>query len=212
VKNILIVALAAVTLVGCGQKSEVDSPSENPKNAILPGSKVFPVTPKMVAEADEVKGKVIPAMATRTVDGKTFDTGTLDPSKKALFYAINKECPCCVTATPFVNKLATAPNLTVVGVLFGTPDEASAWVNANQPKFPVISTEDKAIIAAFGMKAGVYMTLVGADKKIEKVYPGYSEKMLNELYPGQTWPDAPKDETSGCDFEGSKKPDNGKGR
>lgn len=206
----LILPIALLVLAGCGAKDATHA-SEDPKNAALPPSKVWPVTEEMKTGAATVVGRVMPAMATKDATGKTVDLASLDPKRKILFYAINKDCPCCVTATPLINQLATNPDAPIViGMLLGTPSEAEAWNSAHQPKFPVIPVW-KEITDTLGMKAGVYMTLIGLDRKVEKVYPGYSKNVLNEIAKAD-WKDAPDDETSGCDFEMVNKKDNGLGR
>lgn len=203
-----------VAACGCNPpEARFEHPSLDPKSAIVPPAKVYPVTPKMASDAAERVGTPAPEFALKDQSGKSWTLASVIEKGPALLYFINHDCPCCSTAQPFVERLskAFAAHVPTYGVINADKEIAARWSKDNAPSYPLLLDPKQEVIQGFGVHAGVYMVLVGKDGMILRVFPGYSAKSLPALAsamakaasiepPKLDWSDAPSEETSGCAF------------
>lgn len=184
-------------------------PSQDPASAIVDPSKVRPVTTLQDQNAAEQVGKPVPPFKMESTLGKTVDYPAISDGKPVFIYFIQKECPCCVEAEPFISTLFEfyAGDAKFVGVINAGVAEGKTWAMKNEIGFPLLSDEKTAWIKAMKVESGVTMALVNPDGVIQKVWPGYSKPILTEiaqaLNPKKEVPifeNAPEKPTSGCRF------------
>lgn len=145
--------------------------------------KDHPVTEQMTKEATELSAKQAPYFELTATSGLKYNLTSLTETKPLLIFFVEKECPCCLGAKYFVDKLMMlyGDSLNAVAIINAEGDVANKWVRSTKPMFPVLQDPMQKTIRAFSAKAGVYTTLVAPGGKIDSAYPGYSKKMLNEL-------------------------------
>jgi len=165
------------------KKPAIAHPSEDPKNAFILPAKIHPVTEKMHAEAMAMTANKAADFSQPDAAGRVLSLSALTKSKPLLLYFIDKECPCCVTALPVVERVREAyrEELNVVGVISAGGLDAKKWVDANQPSYPVLQDPDLRVIKAYKAKAGAYMALIRPGGTIDRLFPGYSRSMVKEL-------------------------------
>ncbi len=190
-------------------------PSADPRSAIVDPSKVHPVTMEMVGDANKRANTAAPAFTSLDENGAKTSLKQVAGGRPLMFYFINAECPCCVEAEPFVERLVVAytGKANFAGVIDAAPAKAKSWKEANTASFPLVTDPQKSIIKKYGVKNGVYFVLVRPDLTIERVYPGYSKALLKQMTTALDrltkqsgtqieTKDAPDRPTSGCSFEG----------
>lgn len=186
----------------------------DPKSAIVDMSEVHPVTPEMKSKAGERVGQPAPTFDLTTAEGKPATLASMSEGQPLLIFFINDGCPCCVTAEPFVERLAQANDgrAKVIGMINSGPEKAKAWQQANGLTFPLVLDPSMKTIQAYGAENGVYMALVSPDGQLAQLYPGYSADVLRQIHTeferySKTAPrpldvkDAPAKPTSGCAFD-----------
>jgi len=179
-----------------------------------------PVTPDMEAAAVSLEAQQAPDFSLKDTDGKVHTLASLTDGKPLLIFFVEKECPCCLGAKHFVDRLAMAyrEQLNTVGIINAEGAVARTWVKATEPKFMLLEDPGMKAIRAYKAERGVYTTLIAPGGRIEKAYPGYSQEMINDTsnriaklagVPAKKIESAaaPKETTSGCVFpaiEGEK--------
>lgn len=209
-------ALGFATL-GCNVEVGQDTSkhaSNNPKSAILKPSEVNPVTPEMASQASADSGRKAPDFSLKGTDGKSYTLASLTQSGPVLLYFINLDCPCCVSAQPFVEELAKSlpKPAHVLGVINTDQEKAAKWLTANKASYVALLDPDSRMITDYRAKAGTYMAILGTDGTMVKLIPGYSKVLLKEAgktmaqltgaaeYNPPAFSAAPDTETSGCRF------------
>jgi peroxiredoxin len=103
-----------------------------------------------------------------------------------------------------------------VGVSDAYPDEARKWARQMDMQFSIIPDPEIDVMKAYSVEHSVYAMLISKDGKIVRMWPGYSDKMLQEVndlvakelgvkvvpFDPQY---APKEMLSGCKFEARTK-------
>ncbi len=179
-----------------------------------------PVSPDMEAAAESLGSSAAPDFQLTDTEGKTHTLASLTKDKPLLIFFVEKECPCCLGAKHFVDRLAMAyrGQLNTVGIINAEGAVARAWVKATQPKFTLLQDPKMTAIQAYKAERGVYTTLIAPGGQIDKAWPGYSQEMLNDAsariakiagVPAKKIESAaaPEEMTSGCVFpaaEGEK--------
>lgn len=172
-----------------------------------------PVTPEMQAAAKELGEAPAPDFDLPGNDGKRHTLGSLTDGKPLLIFFVEKNCPCCLGAKFFVDKMIDLyPGaINAVGIINAEGEIAEAWERVTKPRFLVLQDPSQRVIRAYKAERGVYTTLIAPGGKIVKAYPGYSLDMLKELsgkiaklagVPAKEFESraAPETLTSGCLF------------
>lgn len=180
-----------------------------------------PVTPEMQAAATELSEGQAPPFDLLGTDGKRHTLASLTNGKPLLIFFVEKNCPCCLGAKYFVDKMLDLyPGVVnAVGIINADGEIAEAWERVTKPRFLVLQDPQQRVIRAYKAERGVYTTLVAPGGKIVKAYPGYSLDMLQELsgkiaklagVPAKEFVSraAPKTLTSGCLFPEPETPSN----
>ncbi|MBL8086599.1 MAG: redoxin domain-containing protein [Chthonomonas sp.] len=157
--------------------------STDPKSAIVDPSVVHPVTPDMKKTAFLQAGATAPDFKLPDENGNPQSLDNLAKGKPALLYFIQKDCPCCVSAEPFIEQIAKAygDRVAVIGIANTIPEEAAKWKRLNTFPAPILSDPDLMIIQSYKIATAAYSVVVSKDRKIVEVFPGYSRTMVQAM-------------------------------
>lgn len=123
-----------------------------------------PVPPKAIAEANRLVGRPFLAPA----------------SRPALYYFIEKGCPCCRDAKPLIDRLHTRYG-DVANVIGVVNEDAAGWARATKPRFRTIDDPGGRIARKAGAKTGTHLTLIGRNGRVLLNSPGYSAPVLRRI-------------------------------
>lgn len=106
----------------------------------------------------------------------------LDEHSPVLLYFINTECPCSVDAEPMFNAFSTAyPDLKVIGITNADLKASAKWAEQNRPNHIILSDPKLGSMKAYGAISSVYTAIITQSGKIVKMWPGYSQSMMDEV-------------------------------
>lgn len=153
------------------------------KDLNLRDQKDHPVDPKMQEAADGLEGRIAPAFELPDETGTMRSLASFIGDRPALLFFIEKDCPCCLGAKHFMERLGSMyrGHLSVIGIINASGKTAESWRRVTRPKFPVLEDPQQRVIRQYDAERGVYTTLVRPDGVIEKAYPGYSKDVLDEM-------------------------------
>ena len=142
-----------------------------------------PVTPEQQAAADEIQDKVAPEFSLPSVDGATYQLAELTKDRALLIFFVEKNCPCCLGAKYFVDRMQDLyqDHLTTVAIINADRAEAGKWKRATMADFPILLDPELNVIKKYQATRGVYTTLVAPGGRIAAAYPGYGKQMLKDL-------------------------------
>lgn len=172
-----------------------------------------PVTPDMENAANSLGGEMAADFALPDTEGKIHTLAELSADKPLLIFFVERECPCCLGAKHFVDRMQELyrGELNAVGIINAEDRVSRTWKKVTKAKFTVLEDPEQKVIRAYKAERGVYTTLVAPGGKIVKAYPGYSLTMLRDLSSliaelagvedkGFESNAAPEEMTSGCLF------------
>lgn len=141
------------------------------------------VTPSMADEATKLQAKKAPDFTLIDTNGTSWSLKTLTGDKPLFMFFIEDKCPCCLDGKNYVDALADlySDKANIVGVINAHGDVAQKWVKEVKPRFRVLQDAPQKVISAYGAKRGLYAVLVRPDGTIDKVWPGYSIPMIDDL-------------------------------
>jgi peroxiredoxin len=167
----------------------------------------------MISAGDQATGRPAPEFVASASDGKIYRLSEIVRDRPAVLVFIKDGCPCSRAADPFFRRLQTAGCgfMPFFGVIDGRPIVAARWTDQTGTAFPILADPELKIIHAYGAESSAYVAFVGKGGRIEKLWAGYSESMLNELGERmQPWvkpgmgpydvSDAPRELYSGCSY------------
>lgn len=131
-----------------------------------------------------MQGKLAPAFAASTAAGKSFALKTLTAKGPVFLYFIKKDCPTNARAEKYYNRIfeASGGKANIIGVINADAEQYEAWDKRFKAPFPVVLDPQKKVIGAFQAERSPWVVEVGTSGKIAKVWEGYSEPMLKELF------------------------------
>lgn len=186
---------------------------------IVPDSKNFALAPRHpVTQAMWDK-----AMKQGGADAYDFRLSTSESEQLRLFDQLEKTpvvliatkdgCPCSIESQPFFNQLYNLyqDKAAFIDLIDAAIPVAQLYKRSQDVEYPVVCSTIKEPFLAYRFKQSVTVALIGQNRKIKKVWPGYSAAMLEELSQAiadeakvpkreAKFADAPKEMTSGCYF------------
>ena len=138
---------------------------------VLPSRSGHPVTPLMQEAADSVAGRTL----------EPVHPG-LDVRPQVIVFIL-PDCPCSEDYEPFTHELyrAYGAHVDFLGIVAGTDAEALAWQEQHKTPYPVLADPNGDIALSYDAKRSAYTALVKDRTVIQKLWPGYSSEMLQEL-------------------------------
>lgn len=172
-----------------------------------------PVTNRMISRTEKMATRPAPPFRLQDAAGRWHSLQDLSQEGPILLYFIGKDCPCSVDAEPMFNALAFAyPRAKVVGVINCGAADAKKWAEENLSNHPVLLDPANRTMADYRAEASVYSAVVTQSGKIVKMWPGYSQSIMDEI--SRTLADltgspfvkldrrlAPKEMAAGCAFK-----------
>lgn len=176
-KATLIAAVAAIAVTSA--TAQTNDRKVKDQSGQIVGHTTPAAKTKQAASLQKEKAS---AFTTKDYLGKTV---TLDSllKKPVLLVFIEKECPCCKSGKPYMDRVQMTyhDEVTVVGVVTGSVADAAEWKKKAKPQFKVISDPDSKIATKYKAEAGLACRLIDQKGRIALSYPGYSAPMLSKL-------------------------------
>jgi len=204
-------AVAGATLIWYANNAPPAPITSEP--AIVTSKPRHPVTPEMWERADAARGVVAPDFTGPTVSGQQINLRRFASGRPAVVYFIKYDCPCSNDADPLYRRVYSAfdGKVPFVGVINTDTELTKKWLARHKPQYPIVMDPQLKIIKSYEVSQSAYLALVGADGRIERLWPGYSQQMLRELHDAISrltkWKGkpldvayAPKEISSGCSF------------
>ena len=135
-----------------------------------------------IRRAKALMGTRPPDFAAKDIQGKPISRKTLK-GKPAVLFFLDKECPCCVGARVYVDRLQATYGKAayIVGFVNGSPEETKKWAKKTGSKFRVVPDPGNKIGIAYRAEVGMACRLLDRNGKIVYSLPGYSAPMLQFL-------------------------------
>jgi peroxiredoxin len=213
----VLVALMAATTAGLWfySASRTSAPVSVPIIAgTLADEEKHRVTDEMAANSALASGHVLPDLRLESGGGESIDLVKLSSDQPVVLIFIKDGCPCSAAAEPFFRRLYAAYGqfVTFVGVIDGDRSTASRWVAEHGTPFPVFFDTRLELARQLGVTNSAYVAVVSKEGRVEKLYPGFSSGLLQELSrqiaalagiePAQVeTSDAPAEPYTGCPFD-----------
>lgn len=173
-----------------------------------------PVSEAMRAKAQSESKKVAPEFLLTDLTGKKHTRRDAQAGKPTLFYFVQNGCPCSIDVEPLFHSLwkHQEGRVNFVAIIDSEPSKAKVWAEQNATPYLMLCSPDCAAMRAYHAPQSVYSTLVDADGTVIAQYPGYSQRILDEMNAAMakvsgTAPKpfdtayAPKADSSGCAFK-----------
>lgn len=140
------------------------------------------VSNRMISETERMATKPAPLFELKDPEGATHSLKEMIKEAPVLVYFINHECPCSVDAEPMFNAFASAyRQVKVVGIIDGDVALAKTWIKENKPNHLILIDSKSKTMQAYKAESSVYTALVTQSGKIVKMWPGYSQAMMEEV-------------------------------
>lgn len=140
------------------------------------------VSNRMISETERMATKPAPLFNLKAPDGTKHALAEIVKQAPALVYFINHECPCSVDAEPMFNAFALAyRGVKVVGIIDCDAALAKKWIEDNKPNHLILIDPKSKTMEAYKAESSVYTALVTQSGKIVKMWPGYSQAMMDEV-------------------------------
>jgi len=138
------------------------------------------VTGESAKQVSSLLGTDAPGFTLADIEGKTLTLATQD--RPVLLFFVEQECPCCVGAKPFLERVRSKYKdvLDTVAVIDADVPRAKKWSDSVTALFPVLSDPEQKVVKQYRAERGAYTVLVHQGKII-RAYPGYSGAMLTDL-------------------------------
>ena len=150
---------------------------------LVPTQPRHPVTAAMWKQAHTAQGMLAPDFTVIDTDGTQRSLDDLTKSGPLFIYFVLDGCPCSLEAEPHYEDLAMQFHGAVSFLAVTNSDEQSAtkWKREFAVPFPVVAQPQLELMNKFAVQRAVYCLLIGKDKKIISMWPGYSASMLQAV-------------------------------
>lgn len=178
-----------------------------------PPGPVHPVTEAMRVNSERMKLKPAPDFKLKALNGMEVTLDQAVAGKPTLLFFIKDGCPCSTEAEPLFQSLKKhhGDKINLVGIIDVDIPKAREWAKTHEAEHLILVDPSKATMKAYDSPNSAYTTLIAPDKKIEKQWPGYSQKIMKEenamLAKLTGEPErpfdtmyAPLEDSSGCSF------------
>ncbi len=140
------------------------------------------VSNRMISETERMATKPAPLFELNDPEGAVHSLKEIIKEAPVLVYFINHECPCSVDAEPMFNAFASAyKQVKVVGIIDGDLKQSNQWIQDNKPNHLILIDSKSKTMEAYKAESSVYTALVTQSGKIVKMWPGYSQGMMDEV-------------------------------
>ena len=214
---LLLLVLAGFVLGGWTVWKTILSKQRDLNSAIETTGKLnitdHPVTYDMLVAGKKARAKKAPYFSASATDGKNYTLDAILDDRQLLLLFIKHDCPCSETAQPFFNTLAKAYSAKILflGVIDADLTTARKWQEKNKVPFPILSVPNESIMREYEVPNGAFSALILKDGTIERMWPGFSRGILEEISSRLaelsedkntlSWKEAPKDMWSACEYE-----------
>lgn len=140
------------------------------------------VSKRMISATERMATQPAPPFVLKDLEGVPHSLGDMVRDAPILVYFINRECPCSVDAEPMFNAFAsTYKQAKVVGVIDCEGKPAQKWAQENQSNHLILVDPSNKTMADYKAESSVYTALITQSGKIVKMWPGYSQTMMDEV-------------------------------
>jgi peroxiredoxin len=174
------VAWAMLLWLAGRQRSEVVARAVIPAKPAV--EKHF-VTPDQLVECGALAERRIEPFSAMAHDGVQFTWPARRAVRPLVLVFIKRGCPCSVEFEPFFHRLEERYRdaADFLGVIDADVGSARAYALANKVPYRVLADPDHAIITRCEAKHGGYVALLGANSRLDTLWPGCSAEMLQTL-------------------------------
>lgn len=172
-----------------------------------------PVSEAMRLKALSESKKTAPEFLLADLGGKKHTRREAQGGRPTLFYFVQNGCPCSIDVEPLFHALWKhhEGRVNFVAIIDSEPGKAKVWAEQNATPYLMLCSPDAAAMRAYHAPQSVYSTLVSSEGTIIAQYPGYSQRILNDMNaamaklsgrPARPFDTAyaPKEDSSGCAF------------
>jgi peroxiredoxin len=137
----------------------------------------------MAVETAAMAGKTAPEFKLDDSKGKEWTLASLSQGKPVYMYFILDGCPCSTDAEPLFHELYKRyrNEITFVGVIGSDQATAAKWAKEHEMPYTILADPKLEAIRAYRAKHSVYNLLITSDRKIDTMWPGYSQDMLRDV-------------------------------
>ncbi len=204
---------ASLLIIGAGWLISAPAGFVRPDSSNMVDVPRHPVTEEMWDKAMARGGNDAQEISLKTSEGEPFSL--YDQLKKGpvVLVATKDGCPCSIESQPFFNEIQNLykGQVAFVGLIDADLPIAQLYKSGHEVPYPLLSALEKQPFFDYRFKQSVNLALIGQDRKIKRVWPGYSATMLLTLNQaiadelkvpakGMTIEHAPSSMTTGCYF------------
>ncbi|MBS1706782.1 MAG: redoxin family protein [Armatimonadetes bacterium] len=127
--------------------------------------------------------KAMPKFSLKGSDGKTYTQDSLTKAPTVVLF-LKEGCPHNPKAVEAFNKLRSGMNgkVSFYAVTNATAANAKKMAGEFKAAFPILSDTSKAVVKGFGAtRTGDFALLCSDDKRVAKLWNGYSQQSFKEL-------------------------------
>jgi peroxiredoxin len=143
-----------------------------------------PLTKEIVENGERVRGTIAPDFSGTDTDGKPVSLSQLAKEKPVVLFFIEPECPCARDAAPFLARIQkfVGSESQVIGVVKSDASKAREWSKLTGVNYPILADPQGKVISSFKVTSAGSVAVITPGGTIQKVYPGYSQATLQEIY------------------------------
>src|SRR2546423_227737 len=155
-------------------------PPNSPNSGTEP---LHPVTKEMAKGAEGLAKRAAPDFSLTDSHGQVHTLAEFTRDKPLYLYFILDGCPCSTDAEPLFHKLYERykDQINFVGVIGSDQKTAAKWQRDHQMPYTILADPHLQVVHAYDARHSVYNALIGRDRLIDKMWPGYSHDMLIDV-------------------------------